>query len=93
MPIKSQGNEFDIKMAKDCADSFAHACKLGCMLTDSSDNVLYSVGLSCRDCQMCEKMVQFNRSGVFFRSAMYFVCGELIESAIMNHNQWLSWWT
>ena len=56
MPIKSQGNEFDIKMAKDCADSFAHACKLGCMLTDSSDNVLYSVGLSCRDCQMCEKM-------------------------------------
>ncbi|MFI3206408.1 MAG: PocR ligand-binding domain-containing protein [Clostridia bacterium] len=44
---------FDLKLAKDCADSFSMTSGLGCSVSDNSGALLHDVGYSCASCKMC----------------------------------------
>lgn len=50
MPKK---NSFDLKLAQECARAFSIACGVGCVVSDTTGNVLYECGYGCASCGIC----------------------------------------
>ncbi len=48
-----QPDDFDLKLAIDCAASFSDSSGLGCAISDMGGKVLYKVGFSCDSCTVC----------------------------------------
>ncbi|MEG0484200.1 MAG: helix-turn-helix domain-containing protein [Oscillospiraceae bacterium] len=50
-----QEQEFDFTLARECACAFSVSTELGCVVSDTHNNILYHTGYSCASCQMCSK--------------------------------------
>lgn len=46
--------EFDLKLALECAQAFACTSSLGCAVSDSSGQLFKSIGYSCEECKICQ---------------------------------------
>lgn len=46
--------EFDLKLARECADAYSSSTGLGCTVSDTKGNALHSVGNSCTACTLCD---------------------------------------
>lgn len=45
--------EFDLKLALECAQAFAITSSLGCAVSNSEGELFESIGYSCNDCRIC----------------------------------------
>ncbi len=48
--------EFDIKLANECAASFAGALDIGCVVSDVSGKIAGDYGYSCEQCKLCQSV-------------------------------------
>ncbi len=55
-----RSSSFSLELAIQCADSFNGSTGLGCAVSNSSGDVLYSTGYSCSACGICEAVMQQN---------------------------------
>ena len=46
-------NDFDLKLAIQCANAFSDTSGLGCSVSDNTGNFLHNVGYNCANCKMC----------------------------------------
>lgn len=49
----NQQEDFDLKLAIECANAFSASSGLGCTVSDCAGSVLHHTGYSCEACQMC----------------------------------------
>lgn len=47
--------DFDVKLAIECAAAFAGSSELGCVVSGAKGEVLYTAGYSCAACRMCDR--------------------------------------
>ncbi len=52
---QKQPEEFDLRLAEECASAFSGATGLGCVVSDTEGNVLYESGPGCASCGICRK--------------------------------------
>lgn len=67
----SEREAFDSRLAVECADAFAQACGIGCVVSLAGGDVVHGIGYSCAACAMCraaglvqEKCVQSQNYGM-----------------------------
>ncbi len=51
---KNPAQQFDEKLARECADAFSNTTGLGCIVSSADGKLLFSNGYSCASCQMCK---------------------------------------
>lgn len=49
----SNHEDFDLKLACECANAFSEASGLGCTVSDCDGRLLYHTGYSCESCRFC----------------------------------------
>lgn len=54
--------DFDLKLAIECAEAFSSSSGLGCTVSDCSGGLLYHTGYSCESCAVC-RLAGKNREG------------------------------
>lgn len=55
-------DDFDLRLAVECAEAFSQASGLGCMVSDIYGKSLHSTGYSCESCKLCS-IAGRNREG------------------------------
>ncbi len=54
VPLSSgEAENFDLKLAIDCARSFSESVQIGCDITDTKGKLLYEAGYGCASCEVC----------------------------------------
>ncbi|MDR1917306.1 MAG: PocR ligand-binding domain-containing protein [Synergistaceae bacterium] len=49
-------NEFDLKLAVECSNSYSNSTGLGCTVLSLEGDILYEVGYSCSCCAICSEL-------------------------------------